>query len=46
MWIVIQKEMVIEGPFYRLTPINDSSPRFDLELLCDIGGKIREKSSR
>ena len=35
--------MVIEGPFYRLTPINDSSPRFDLELLCDIGGKNPRK---
>lgn len=36
--------MVIEGPFYRLTPISESSPRFDLELLYDIGGKIREKN--
>ena len=35
--------MVIEGPFYRLTPINDSSPRFDLELLCDISGKYPRK---
>lgn len=31
--------MTIEGPFYRLTPISESSPRFDLELLYDIGGK-------
>lgn len=29
----------IEGEFYRLTPISDSSPRFDLELLYDIKGK-------
>lgn len=29
----------IEGSFYRLTPISDSSPRFDLELLYDIKGK-------
>lgn len=29
----------IEGSFYRLTPINDSSPLFDLELLYDIKGK-------
>lgn len=31
--------MIIEGSFYRLTPISDSSPRFDLELLYDIKGK-------
>lgn len=35
--------MVIEGSFYRLTPISDSSPRFDLELLYDIGGKNPRK---
>ena len=35
--------MVIEGPFYRLTPISESSPRFDLELLYDIGGKNPRK---
>lgn len=35
--------MIIEGPFYRLIPINDSSPRFDLELLYDIGGKNPRK---
>lgn len=31
--------MIIEGSFYRLTPIGDSSPRFNLELLYDIEGK-------
>lgn len=35
--------MIIEGSFYRLIPINDSSPRFDLELLYDIGGKNPRK---
>lgn len=35
--------MVIEGPFYRLTPIGESSPRYDLELLYDIGGKNPRK---
>lgn len=35
--------MVIEGTFYRLTPISESSPRFDLELLYDIGGKNPRK---
>lgn len=35
--------MIIEGPFYRLTPISDSSPMFDLELLYDIGGKNPRK---
>lgn len=35
--------MIIEGSFYRLTPINDSSPLFDLELLYDIGGKNPRK---
>lgn len=35
--------MVIEGTFYRLTPINESSSRFDLELLYDIGGKNPRK---
>lgn len=43
MYLVICTVMVIEGPFYRLIPINDSSPRFDLELLCDIGGKNPRK---
>ena len=35
--------MVIEGPFYRLTPIKNKSQHFDLELLCDIGGKNPRK---
>lgn len=35
--------MIIEGSFYKLTPISDSSPRFDLELLYDIGGKNPRK---
>lgn len=35
--------MIIEGTFYRLTPINESSSRFDLELLYDIGGKNPRK---
>ena len=35
--------MIIEGPFYRLTPLNDHSPHFDLELLYDIGGKNPRK---
>lgn len=35
--------MIIEGSFYKLTPINDSSPMFDLELLYDIGGKNPRK---
>lgn len=29
----------IEGNFYRLTPINEFTPKYDLELLYDIGGK-------
>ena len=29
----------IEGNYYRLTPINEHSPKYDLELLHDIGGK-------
>ncbi len=35
--------MVIEGSFYRLTPVSESSPFFDLELLYDIGGKNPRK---
>lgn len=35
--------MIIEGPFYKITPVNDSSPFFDLELLYDIGGKNPRK---
>ena len=31
--------MIIEGSFYRLTPLNDHSPHFDLELLYKVGGK-------
>lgn len=31
--------MIIEGSFYKLTPISDHSLKFDLELLYDIGGK-------
>lgn len=29
----------IEGKFYRITPIDDSSKFFDLELLYKVGGK-------
>jgi hypothetical protein len=35
--------MIIEGDFYRLTPISDSSPLYDLELLYTIGGKNPRK---
>lgn len=35
--------MVIEGSFYRLTPVNESSLLYDLELLYDIGGKNPRK---
>ena len=31
--------MIIEGPFYRLTPVSEHGKGFDLELLYDIGGK-------
>ena len=31
--------MIIEGKLYKLTPIDDHSLLFDLELLRDIGGK-------
>lgn len=31
--------MIIQGDIYRFTPINEHSPRYDLELLHDIGGK-------
>jgi hypothetical protein len=31
--------MTIQGDFYKLTPINDYSQFFDLELLYKIGGK-------
>lgn len=35
--------MTIQGSFYRLTPINEHSLRYDLELLYDIGGKNPRK---
>lgn len=35
--------MVIEGSFYKLTPVNDHSAFFDLELLYEIGGKNPRK---
>lgn len=35
--------MIIEGSFYKLTPVSESSPFFDLELLYDIGGKNPRK---
>lgn len=31
--------MQIIGDFYKLTPINEHSPKYDLELLHSIGGK-------
>lgn len=34
--------MVIEGKDFRLTPISDSSPRYDLELLYKIQPKGKE----
>lgn len=35
--------MKIEGEFYRLTPIDNSSSRYDLELLYTVGGKNPRK---
>lgn len=35
--------MIIEGDFYRLTPVNEYSINYDLELLYDIGGKNPRK---
>ena len=35
--------MVIEGSFYRLTPVNEHSAFFDLELLHEIKGKNPRK---
>lgn len=35
--------MIIQGEFFRLTPINDHSSKFDLELLHEIGGKNPRK---
>jgi len=31
--------MQIVGDYYKLTPINEHSPKYDLELLHKIGGK-------
>lgn len=31
--------MIIQGETYRLTSINEHSPKYDLELLHSIGGK-------
>ena len=31
--------MIIEGEFYRLTPISEHSSKYDLELLYEIKGK-------
>ena len=31
--------MIIEGKFYKLTPVSDISNFYDLELLYNIGGK-------
>lgn len=36
-------KMTIEGTFYRVTPVNDHSAFFDLELLYEIGGKNPRK---
>lgn len=35
--------MIIEGDFYRLTPISEHSSKYDLELLYDIKGKNPRK---
>lgn len=35
--------MIIEGEFYKITPANESSNFFDLELLYDIKGKNARK---
>ncbi len=35
--------MTIEGSFYKITPINEYSQFFDLELLHEIGGKNPRK---
>lgn len=34
--------MIIEGKDYRLIPISDSSPKFDLELLYTVNPKGKE----
>lgn len=31
--------MTIEGPFYKIVPVDDHSVFFDLYLLYDVGGK-------
>lgn len=36
-------KMTIEGTFYRITPVNDHSAFYDLELLYEIGGKNPRK---
>lgn len=35
--------MIIQGLFYKIIPVNNSSPFYDLELLCDIGGNNPRK---
>ena len=35
--------MEIVGDFYKLTPVNEHSTKFDLELLYEIGGKNPRK---
>lgn len=35
--------MIIQGLFYKITPVNNSSPFYDLELLYDIGGNNPRK---
>lgn len=35
--------MIIEGSFYKIIPIDSSSPFYDLELLYSIGGKNPRK---
>ena len=36
--------MVIEGDFYRLTPIDDTSPFWDLEILKTIKSKTKPRT--
>lgn len=35
--------MIIEGPFYRIVPLDDSASRYDFYLLKSIGGKNPRK---
>lgn len=35
--------MIIEGSFYRIIPVDEESPFYDLELLYEIGGKNPRK---